>query len=409
MQHIFIKNLGPLKLVDIDLTKLNVIIGPQSSGKSTIAKVISYCQWVEKRYILDGKFDYKFSEQFTNFHRISPAYFNHKSLFRYESDFIIIEYDGNTELIQKKVSDIIFKKSKNIYIPAERNFVSVIPNLGKFKETNDNIMSFLYDWYETKNNYSENNTLKILNFPIRFHHNSQNDSDILSLVDLEKEIKLQNASSGLQSIIPLILIVDYLTLNFYEENHSNSVLEENQLSKTILENFKNKLKRNADNKNKSELATEIIENLNPAELKNVIDLVLSRTKYHNTKFIIEEPEQNLFPSTQRELIYFLLNKLTRTGRNHQLLLTTHSPYVLYALNNCIMGGFLNEKIPALDKMKMESKSSWIDPKEVSIWEIENGKLKSIKDQKTGTLSKHYFNDVMNNVMGEYYEMLNFYE
>ena len=49
MAHITIKNIGPIKEVDIDLNKINIFMGPQSSGKSTIAKIICHCQWVEKQ------------------------------------------------------------------------------------------------------------------------------------------------------------------------------------------------------------------------------------------------------------------------------------------------------------------------------------------------------------------------
>ena len=47
-RRLIINNIGPIKHVDIYLNKINVIIGPQSSGKSTIAKIISFCSWLEK-------------------------------------------------------------------------------------------------------------------------------------------------------------------------------------------------------------------------------------------------------------------------------------------------------------------------------------------------------------------------
>ena len=49
MTTIKIRNIGPIKEVEeITLNRVNVFMGPQSSGKSTIAKIISYCTWVEK-------------------------------------------------------------------------------------------------------------------------------------------------------------------------------------------------------------------------------------------------------------------------------------------------------------------------------------------------------------------------
>ena len=94
MTKISIQNIGPITNVEIELNKINILMGPQSSGKSTIAKIMSYCQWVEKRYILDGEFKYDVSEQLLDFHRLSENYFSEKSSFEYESDFIKISYKG---------------------------------------------------------------------------------------------------------------------------------------------------------------------------------------------------------------------------------------------------------------------------------------------------------------------------
>ena len=39
MTKITINNFGPIKALEFDLNKVNIIIGPQSSGKSSIAKL----------------------------------------------------------------------------------------------------------------------------------------------------------------------------------------------------------------------------------------------------------------------------------------------------------------------------------------------------------------------------------
>lgn len=39
MAHLIIKNIGPINEVEFDLNKINIFMGPQSSGKSTIAKI----------------------------------------------------------------------------------------------------------------------------------------------------------------------------------------------------------------------------------------------------------------------------------------------------------------------------------------------------------------------------------
>jgi ABC-type lipoprotein export system ATPase subunit len=384
MQRIIIKNIGPISDIDIELNKVNILMGPQSSGKSTIAKIISYCQWVEKRYILDGKYEDKVSEQLLNFHRLGKNYFSENSYFEYESEFIKISYKG-IELEQKitpKENSINYEKSKNIYVPSERNFVSTIPNLRKYNETNDNIMSFVYDWYDAKSEFTKLNTLPILNLGVSFYNREESDSDLLILNKNQKEIYLRESSSGLQSLTPLTVIIEYLTSSLFSWTTSLSVAENDHLKKVTL-------------------------NLGIDETSAITN---KRKQYHHTNFIIEEPEQNLFPETQRDFIYYILNKL-KSERNHSLLITTHSPYILYAINNCLMGSLVSGKMPQEEKEKLASKDSWISPDLVSIWEIDEDKgiVHPIKDETTGTVSTHYFNKIMNEIMNEYYEMLNYYE
>lgn len=47
MRHLRICNFGPLLEAELDIDRLNVIVGPQSSGKSSVLKVSAYCAWLE--------------------------------------------------------------------------------------------------------------------------------------------------------------------------------------------------------------------------------------------------------------------------------------------------------------------------------------------------------------------------
>ncbi len=57
MSRIKIKNFGPIKegCQDnngwIDVKKVTVFVGNQGSGKSTVAKLISTCTWIEKALV----------------------------------------------------------------------------------------------------------------------------------------------------------------------------------------------------------------------------------------------------------------------------------------------------------------------------------------------------------------------
>jgi predicted ATP-dependent endonuclease of OLD family len=397
MSTITIRNIGPIIDVTLELNKVTVIMGPQSSGKSTIAKIISFCQWLEKRYVLDREFN-ETSIHLKDFHRISDTYFNENSFIEYKGSSIEYVYGGKYQepyLTIIKEGDY-FINCKNSYIPAERNFVSVIPNLGKYKDTNDNIMNFLYDWYEAKKKYTNDNQYSILDLNVSYYHKEEKDIDILVLNDSKKELLLNCASSGLQSVIPMLIMIDYLTLDSVFEKVNNSVDEKKQI-KDDLYLYYSQLVDNG--KSDIDFNTEMSTKL--------LTLFRSRAQYHFSRFIIEEPEQNLFPETQRDLVYFMLEKMNNSGRNHELLLTTHSPYILYALNNCMLGYLVKDTMPQDEQQKLTSKKAWIDPQSVSIWEIENGKIKSIQGED-GLIENNYFDRAMKNVMDDFYAMLNYY-
>ena len=62
-----------------------------------------------------------------------------------------------------------------------------------------------------------------------------------------------------------------------------------------------------------------------------------------TSFIVEEPEQNLYPSTQRDLLNFIVANCNG-NKNHSLTITTHSPYVINQLNLLLKAADKNENV-----------------------------------------------------------------
>jgi predicted ATPase len=389
-----IRNIGPIKEADLDLNKINVFMGQQSSGKSTVAKIISYCQWVEKRYLLDNEFEYSVETQLLDFHHLDKNYFGENSLFKYESDFISISY--STENLKQEISvnnDKIenYQKTKNIYIPAERCIVSVIPDLKKYREKYDNIFELLSDWDTAKKNFTKNHKFPILNLGISYYFDKDAQKDILFIQNSKKEIAFNLSSSGLQAITPLIVILENLIKNIYENVDINKY-RANPVERTALDNVFFKLNNSSRKSNKDSDAYKELER--------------KRFLYHFTQFIIEEPEQNLFPETQRDLIYYILEKLN-SEKNHSLTITTHSPYILYALNNCMLGGLVGNKMKEADKEKLNCKNSFINPQNISIYEIHDGILKSIQ-QNDSLISKNYFDANMKDLMDDFYVMLNYY-
>jgi predicted ATP-dependent endonuclease of OLD family len=410
MAKIKIRNIGPIVDVEMEINKVNVIMGPQSSGKSTIAKIISFCTWLDKKFSRDGlsknEPTHDYIQELKNFHRLSDEYFNEKSTIIFEGDFIEVHYNDNNPMrlypkafsvnnfeLGMKSHTPIDNNSKIIYIPAERNFVSIIYNLQEYLRDNDNVQDFVTNWYEAKRKYSNHNKLNILDLGVEYFTESE-DIDKLHLKN-GRDIKLQVASSGLQAVVPLITMFDYAVRGVYNERRPMSVKERDELV----------LKLN-------ELVEDNKEKKHGVDVSGILDLINSRN-YKYSQIIVEEPEENLFPQTQRDLVYYMLYTCNDPKRNHRLTLTTHSPYVLYAINNCMMGYLVNNQLHDAEKEEylnnfFPSKESWINPQSVSVWEIENGKIRRIQD-KDNIIAQNYFDAKMTELINEYDQILNYYK
>lgn len=331
--RLIVHNVGPLKKADVRLKKVNVFIGPQSSGKSTIAKIISFCSWLEKnKHELGGSrlfTEKSLIDKMIGFHRLE-GYLSEDSQIFYQgnnlafvynwpkTEALLLEFLGHSfsefRVSEKEVLYFSSNRSSNpkvLYIPAERNFVSVLPNLQKYDDTSDNLQSFIVDWFEAKRSFKKENSLNLIDLGMRYF--SENDEDYIQLSE-GRAIRLKNASSGLQSVTPLLTLVDYMTKGIYEKERPFSVEEQDVLNKIL-----------------HSLAIESLPTDNIQDLKRRLNGFLQGKVYSHTQFVIEEPEQNLYPHEQYKLMEYLASIINH-GKQHRLTITTHSPYIINFLN-----------------------------------------------------------------------------
>ena len=418
MAHLIIRNIGPIKEVDIELNKINVIMGPQSSGKSTINKIACYCSWVEKKVSLDKSFDFflkdaTFIMELVRFHKLK-GYFKPDSYIEYESKVVKFTYDHNLGIPEMEWKDSnAFKRAKISYIPSERNIVAVVPNWMEVKLVDNNTRSFMVDWSAARKSYTIVNPLNVLNLGVKYYYDESSDKDFV-ILENQGKLELTDTSSGLQSIIPLVLLLDYLTIWIYSNEMPSSVEDIRKkeiMINTVIKDYFNinmpEAKDSSDIEKLFFFAVSKHKDISSSGFEPLIERIENYFKNHWTNLFIEEPEQNLFPSSQRDLMYYLLQTI-KINEDHRLLLTTHSPYILYALNNCMMGYLVKENIPDDEAKKLICYPAWIDPQLVSVWEIEDGRLRNIQD-KDNIVSENYFDQKMTELTNEYYQMLNYYE
>lgn len=220
MKHLTIRNIGPIKNVSIELKRFNLLIGLQSSGKSTINKIACYCSWVEKEISTNQSANYfkekgVFESQLVTFHKIE-GFIHNNAYIEYETEVMLFSYDKKKELFSFTWKDSwAFVRPKTIYIPSERNIVATIPNWFDVKLEENNTRSYMSDWEEARN-YSADNPIAILNLGVEYVFEKANRHDIVQLGN-NKSINFTNVSSGLQSLIPLVVILEYVTKGVFKE------------------------------------------------------------------------------------------------------------------------------------------------------------------------------------------------
>ena len=392
MRKLYIENFGPVKQADLELRDVNLFIGEQSVGKSTIAKLItiltdyiSLCgliegeheQWEKQlqMYSLDGyaednyKVSYEMEEGGIRLRlQIQTAAFacnmtkNHKRVIKKENiirELVMLKPLFHSDVIVEELKRLSSKNDENarmkammefmnnsLYIPAERIVYSVITNLMPAfalakSSVPQNLLRFLVDLNNAKATYPE------YDIPLLGISYKQNNSDdYIVLKGKQKELPLNSASSGIQSTLPLLL---------------------------------------------------------------VLQLAVNNREY--SSFVIEEPECNLFPEKQVELLKYILQ--TVKSNNRTLTITTHSPYLLSAMNNYLFAGTLVEKYKDNIKDSVEQvlpAAYHLKPGECSVYslgEAINGDgiyCKNLIDEQTGMIDYNSL-DTISATLSEEFEAL----
>ena len=93
--------------------------------------------------------------------------------------------------------------------------------------------------------------------------------------------------------------------------------------------------------------------------------------------VIEEPEAHLHPIAQKHLMHIIA--LMRNHIDSQIVMTTHSPYLLAVLKTLLTAGQLSEKKPeaATEIEALTPKLCWLNPDEVEVYHLRDGKSYAI--------------------------------
>jgi energy-coupling factor transporter ATP-binding protein EcfA2 len=361
-----IKNFGPIKSVELDLRRVNVLIGDQGTGKSTIAKILDILKNIsnqnsgELHLSIGGKHiqDEVEISKYKNEH-FKTDFFNRlegSDIKNYLTEHSYIFFENNSCKVVIDKFEILFidkKRSKekntnlNYYIPAFREaYILLRNNYPAILNAKANLPAILNTFGQHFNNYRED--LKYFNFKdiIGVDYVYNGIREFILLQD-GTEISFEESSSAVSSVVPMLVV--FLGIVHHMSEESPRVFH-----------------------------------------------------YDNCPFItIEEPELNCYPETQKKLVEFLIEKIrvknSQKSKEYycNLLLTTHSPYILTTLNNLMYAYNLGE-INFDDTSNVIPEKKWLNPIDVSAYilktdgtceNIMDEELKQIKVEKIDEISE----------------------
>ena len=338
MIRLRIKNFGPIGpgLSDnegwIDFKRITVFIGNQGAGKSTLAKLFSTCSWIEKA-LVRGDYEKKWFErkgklksQFLSYHRLEnylETSGRGRAEIEYQGEACTIRYaDGLLNITETGHQD--YALPQVMYVPAERNFISYVRNPRELKLSSDSLKEFLTAFDEAKDSLRGALKLPINDSEIEY----DKLNDVLNLKGPGHKLRLTDASSGFQSFVPVYLVSQHLAHRVRESSgHAHQPMsadETDRFKKSVASIFAN-------------------DSLTEEQKRAALSVLSARFNKKAFINIVEEPEQNLFPSSQWDILKSLL-AFNSLGERNRLILTTHSPYIVSFLSLAIQGKHLQQRL-----------------------------------------------------------------
>lgn len=392
---LIVKNFGSIQDVELNLLPCMVFIGESGSGKSTIMKLISLMRWIYKQDCLRSIYKTmgltsKEIEKIIRFR--TDDFFKKSELdgFLSEKTYILFERENYKITIENKKLSTNWINPENlsfekiVFISENRGFLA---NVIDDRNTNKNI-NFNHYLQDTLDNFLkasnslENNSFKhIIATNVLLKQKKYGSNGTRMLIEGNNkngqnfELKYEHSSSGTKNAAPIEMIIDY---------YSNKY--------NFIENFQESFIRNL-------FIYSLTNELNLDdfhEIDNIKKLLSNRPILkENLTLLIEEPELGLFPSNQRSLLNYLIqtcfNKTKQ--KNINLIISTHSPYLLNHLNLLIKSHDENNS--------SQTEGASLNYENLGVFLLENGKAINLKAKNMNYLNTQILSDDINDIYEKY--------
>ncbi len=410
MEQIKIENFLVIKEATFKINKLNVIIGPQANGKSILVKLSYFFKKLINTVFLNSIKDSENVQELIEsgkvlFESYFPSYICKNTNFNisYENKHFLIEINNSTD----NNFNLIFCDN---FLELKRDMENDYKKfLKKNKKDNNSLLFNLMSFQDFKSIFFKKNKtneciqkllVNTIFIPASRSYFISLQKNIFSFLskDIDIDIFIKEFGSYYERSKNI-----YSEIEIYKKFNRINVDEFKKLMDMILKGeFVHK-----DNKDWIQTKDSLIS-LSDASSGQQESLPMLMVLY--TQLIlgnkninyIEEPEAHLFPNSQKYIIYIIALLYNFNNVNF---ITTHSPYVLTAINNLIF---------AYDVMKNKgedlvseiiSKNLTINFDDVAAYTIENGILTSIKDEDTRLIGMNIIDSVSDDFSEEFDKLL----
>lgn len=417
MNKIIINNFGPVGYFEAFIDKkLTILIGQQATGKSTIVKLVYFCESIRDELV---KFLFNEKIIVENIPRTLLFEFSRNLAIRFNQflgstkhydNFEIKFFFGNTLSVK-----IVHSANNNVKITFDERLKNVIYDV---------ILS-CKDYYSNK---------YVIQIPVSsdfYVDVSRHDFFFKSILnEVNKRLGTDYSNvyipagrywAAMVSDIDIESVPDALMQNFAKyikalrRNFAakmESIIDSKEVSIKNREKFK-KNAQNAMNIIRQILKGDYIYSLDGEKLyyndNNYVNitqassgqqeilwilLILFDIILNNKKMflVIEEPEAHIFPETQKQVMELIALAINIT--DSQILITTHSPYILTAVNLLIHSANIENKIR--DEETIIDKDKRLDRNKVGAYMLtKNGQFthNSIIDEETGLIEAREIDSV----------------
>lgn len=374
----------------MEVAKFSFLIGPQASGKSTIAKLIYYFQSI---FMLNRKAEMQIPiKDFSDLQKFLEKKF----------------YSVFPNLAVSENFRITYQYSQDMLITIEKHKYVEISISEKLKPVLEN--AYLDEGYAFPIE-----TIEQLNIDRHLLYIPASRSLMGMLSNLRYEINIDeiikpflSTISFLQTIFtrPLENIIaekEHYKLST-ETFHKDEITKIHELSKSVIKGefrYEQSIGKLYYNNNESVPLNQASSGQQEAVWIIQIIMLCILNDWKCT-LIIEEPEAHIYPESQMYLMQLISIFQNIEGNN--VIITTHSPYILTSADNMIYAD-ITSSIDASRVAKIIPKECWISPDNTCSYRLQNGGAEDIKDSELLQIKAELIDEVSTIISRQYDELM----